>query len=168
MEIFLWLFNPSEVPLSGVKTGGVKGISLKNGDKLVCGLSINDNSEYLLVCTNSKTGKRIKISDLLLSGRAKRGNALFKKTKTVVYELLNIILVNAKDEILMNYDTDIKMIKASDIPIMDISSTGSVLSKTKVDGVYKKAELTVVSATTKKETKVAQESMDDFLESFKL
>lgn len=165
------VFNTNEVPTSGVKTGGVKGISLKDDDRVVSGLSFNASDEYILVFTNNKTAKRVKISELGIQGRAKRGSTLFKKTKTVTYELLNALNVSARDEIIMKYDTDIKIIKASEVPIMDKDSTGSAVVKTKVDTVLIKSELSTMSAPIVKEENTPQfhqESMDDFLESFKL
>lgn len=162
------LFSSKEVPISGVKTSGVRGISLKGDDVVVSGTTFNNEDEYLLVLTDSKTGKRVKTIELIKSGRAKKGNTLFKKTKTVTYHLLNTFIVNSKDIVMLKNDTDIKEIKSSEIPIMDASSTGSTISKTKIDKSFKKAELKEALSSPFLESDVVQESMDDFLESFKL
>lgn len=161
-------FDSKEVPASGVKTSGVKGINLKGDDKVISGVSFSDDVEYLLLCTNCKTGKRIRVSDLVLSGRAKRGSALFKKTKTVVYQLLCLMTISSKDTIVIKFDTELKELKSSEVPIMDINSTGSVLSKTKIDYVYKKSDLSDMIVCNTSSNEIMQESMDDFLESFKL
>ena len=166
---FYCLFDKSEVPISGVKTSGVKGINLKGDDVLVTGTTMSLDDEYLLILTNSKTGKRLKIIDLLKSGRAKRGNPLFKKTKTVTYQLLDAFTVNSKDTIILKNDTDIKELKISEIPIMDISSTGSAITKVSITDSLRKAELKDAEVSNViVETNSVQESMDDFLESFKL
>ena len=162
------MFNSKDVPISGVKTSGVKGISLKGDDTLVSGLTLNNDDEYLLILTHSKTGKRVKVSDLIKSGRAKKGNTLFKKTKTVTYQLLGAFIVNSKDAIILKNDTDIKEIKSSEIPIMDITSTGSTIYKTKISRAFKRAELKDSIICNSLENETVQESMDDFLESFKL
>ena len=60
-------------------------------------------------------------------------------------------------------------IKASEIPIMDVASTGSTISKTKVENVFVKASIMdAVCINVVLTGEPIQESMDDFLESFKL
>ncbi len=169
------LFKSSEIPLTGVKSGGVKGMNLKEG-YLVAGHSYT-HKEYLDIFTNQKTAKRIKIEELEETGRAKRGNALLKKVKTVHYELINGILTNTKDSILIKSDSEIKEIKNSEIPIMDLVSTGSTLTKHKIDFIAKKSEfMSFITNEKKQETKEETEStvkikeftMADFLDDFKL
>jgi len=129
------LFKSNEIPVSGVKTSGVKGIALKDGDVVVAGTTFTSDDEYLVVFTNKKTAKRVKLSELGLTSRAKRGMALFKKTKTVTYELLNAFIADAKMLIDTVFDTEVTRIKATEIPIMDVDSTGSNVIKTKIDSV---------------------------------
>ena len=165
-------FEPSEIPVSGVKTSGVKGISLKDGDEVVKGLTFDTSDEYLVVFTDNKTAKRVRTSELDLTGRAKRGSTLFKKTKTVTYSLLNIFIGDNKKTILMKSDTDIKEIKVTEIPIMDMASTGSSVVKTKIDNAFLLEELKDASDDINVELPAfkepEQENMDEFLEQFKL
>lgn len=120
------------------------------------------------------TGKRIKLSDLSLISRAKKGNMLFKKAKTKDYKLDYAYLTNSKDVNLCKIDTDIKEIKNSEIPIMDIASTGSVLSKKQVDlWALKPVDVNLITKEEKKEEepkKVEQEqlSFNDFVKDFKI
>ncbi len=74
----------NEIPIVGPKASGVKGINLKD-DFVVSGDSYNSDAEYINVITENKTAKRVKISDLELMSRAKRGNLIIKKTKTFTY-----------------------------------------------------------------------------------
>lgn len=165
-------FEPNEIPVSGVKTSGVKGISLKDGDVVVKGLTFDTSDEYLVVFTDNKTAKRVRTSELDLTGRAKRGSTLFKKTKTVTYSLLNIFIGDNKKTILMKSDTDIKEIKVTEIPIMDMASTGSSVVKTKIDNAFLLEELKDASDDINVELPAfkepEQENMDEFLEQFKL
>ena len=165
-------FEPSEIPVSGVKTSGVKGISLKDGDEVVKGLTFDTSDEYLVVFTDNKTAKRVRTSELDLTGRAKRGSTLFKKTKTVTYSLLNIFIGDNKKTILMKSDTDIKEIKVTEIPIMDMASTGSSVVKIKIDNAFLLEELKDASDDINVELPAfkepEQENMDEFLEQFKL
>ena len=170
---FYLRFKTSEIPVVGVKASGVKGINLKE-DYVICGADIKEEDEYLNIFTNMHTGKRIKLSDLSLISRAKKGNMLFKKAKTKDYKLDYAYLTNSKDVNLCKIDTDIKEIKNSEIPIMDIASTGSVLSKKQVDlWALKPVDVNLITKEEKKEEepkRVEQEqlSFNDFVKDFKI
>ena len=166
-------YQTQEIPLVGPKASGVKGITLKD-DCLKNMLSYNDNIEYITIFTDNKTAKRIKISDLKMHSRAKKGDMLLKKTKTVTYHVLNAFATNAKDLVLTKSDGEINIFKNSDIAIMDLSSTGSNISKYKLD----QASLVAFpeKITPLKEPKIKKPSkqessnlsMADFLDDFKL
>ncbi len=170
---FYLRFKTSEIPVVGLKASGVKGINLKE-DYVIYGASIKEEDEYLNIFTNIHTGKRIKLSDLSLISRAKKGNMLFKKAKTKDYKLDYAYLTNSKDVNLCKIDTDIKEVKNSEIPIMDITSTGSVLSKKQVDlWALKPVDVNLITKEEKKEEepkKVEQEqlSFNDFVKDFKI
>ncbi len=165
-------YKSEEIPLVGVKASGVKGINLKD-DEVVNMISYNDNYEYLTIFTDNKTAKRVKLSDLELHSRAKKGSLVLKKTKTVTYHVLNALLTSSRDLILTKALSDINIFKNSDIAIMDLASTGSSVSKYKLD----KAAVVAVKekALPKEEVKdnvVKKEpqklSMADFIDDFKI
>ena len=164
-------FKTSEIPVVGVKASGVKGINLKE-DYVIYGADIKEEDEYLNIFTNIHTGKRIKLSDLSLISRAKKGNMLFKKAKTKDYKLDYAYLTNSKDVNLCKIDTDIKEVKNSEIPIMDITSTGSVLSKKQVDlWALKSVDVNLITKEEKKEEEVKEQeqlSFNDFVKDFKI
>lgn len=167
-------YNSEEVPLVGPKASGVKGISLKD-DIVKNMISFDHNSEYLTIFTDNKTAKRVKLTDLETHSRAKKGNLLLKKTKTVTYKILNVLLTSSRDLILTKADSDINIFKNSDIAIMDLSSTGSNISKYKLDqasvvAIKEKIESNEdIEKETVEETKETKNlSMADFIEDFKL
>lgn len=168
---FYLKFKTSEIPVVGLKASGVKGINLKE-DYVIYGADIKEEDEYLNIFTNIHTGKRIKLSDLSLISRAKKGNMLFKKAKTKDYKLDYAYLTNSKDVNLCKIDTDIKEIKNSEIPIMDITSTGSVLSKKQVDlWALKPVDVNLITKEEKKEEEVKEQeqlSFNDFVKDFKI
>ena len=116
-------FNTNEIPVVGTKASGVKGINLKD-DYCVYGCPIK-REEYLNIYTNFKTIKRLKLSDISSISRAKKGNMLFKKAKTKDYKINFAYLTGTKDINLYKVDTDFHELKNSEIPIMDLASTGS-------------------------------------------
>ena len=168
-------FNTNEIPVVGSKASGVKGINLKD-DYCIYASPIN-KEEYLNIYTNYKTIKRLKLSDITPISRAKKGNMLFKKAKTKDYKILFAYLTETKDVNLYKIDTDIHELKNSDIPIMDIASTGSQV-KFNYDLFALKKELVDLTKTTAEEPKEDEEikstkkeeqlSFDAFIDDFKI
>ena len=130
---------------------------------------------------NNKTSKRVKISELELHTRAKKGSNIMKKIKSFDYKILIALITNSRDNIILNVDGDLKMIKGSDIPIMDLSSTGSNIAKSNIlnafvpatyetyketDDIQEKEEIQEDVQEEKKE--IEQTSLDDFYQDFKL
>ncbi len=166
-------YNTEEIPLIGLKASGVKSMKLDN-DEVILGDSFNEEAEYLNVFTNNLTGKRIKISDLKTLSRAKKGTMLIKKNKTVNYYITNAFITNMKDIIIMKKDNELTEIKNSDIPIMDLLSNGSNITKGHVNEFKLKYKCEKVINNVgkvkeeKKEEKEEQISFADFTEDFKL
>ena len=168
-------FNTNEIPVVGSKASGVKGINLKE-DYCIYASPIN-KEEYLNIYTNYKTIKRLKLSDIIPISRAKKGNMLFKKAKTKDYKILFAYLTETKDINLYKIDTDIHELKNSDIPIMDIASTGSQV-KFNYDLFALKKELVDLTKTSfeapkdveeiKPPKKEEQLSFDSFIDEFKI
>lgn len=167
-------YASEEVPLVGTKASGVKGINLKD-DVVKNMVSYSDHYEYITIFTDNKTAKRIKLSDLETHSRAKKGSLLIKKTKTVTYKILNALLTSSRDLILTKADSDINIFKNSDIAIMDLSSTGSNISKYKLDKASVVAIKEKIETEEKKEPEKEEKnkepkklSMEDFLDDFKI
>ena len=143
-------FNTNEIPVVGTKASGVKGINLKN-DYCVYASPIN-KEEYLNIYTNFKTIKRLKLSDISSISRAKKGNMLFKKAKTKDYKINFAYLTETRDINFYRVDTDFHELKNSEIPIMDLASTGSSV-KYNYDLFTLKKELIDLTKDTPEEPK---------------
>lgn len=161
-------FASSTIPTSGVRTSGVKGIALKEDDVVVGGSSIKPSDEYLVLFTDNKTAKRVKISDIEESGRAKRGTLVIKKVKSNIYRIAFALLGDSKSQYNLKYIDEVKEIKASDIPIMDKSSTGSNITKKDISFVSLLANLVIIEEGDYEQEKLKTLDEDDFLEEFKL
>lgn len=165
-------YTTSEIPVSGAKTSGVKGINLKE-DEVASAFTYNSDDEYINVFTNQGTAKRIKVKDLNTLSRAKRGTTLIKKVKTKNYEVINAFVTKTKDNIGLLCKEDIIELKNSDIPIMDLISTGSIISKQKISNAFILKELKTipnesVEVKMEEETKAVEMTIDDFIDDFKL
>ena len=180
--------DSNEIPLVGAKASGVKGINVKDDVVVTC-MSPENYDEYITIFTNKNTSKRIKISELDQMSRAKKGATLIKKVKSTNYKVINAISVNNRDIVSLKTDGEFKEIKTTELPIMDLSSTGSSICKTKIEETFKVAELVErkielnQSLTPKKDEVKKEESeielptlkeekkeltIDDFIDDFKL
>lgn len=167
-------YMASEIPLSGPKAAGVKGINLKD-DTVISGICYSEKDEYIDIFTNQKTAKRVKLSELNMLSRAKRGTTLIKKVKSTNYEIIKAFSTSTKDIIGIKSKDDIYLVKNSDIPIMDKESTGSVILKQTISDVFISQELDIIKdedielpKIKKEEEKIQELTIDDFLNDFKL
>ena len=86
------------------------------------------------------------------------------------------MLSETKDIFNVKIDDEIKEIKNSEIPIMDLASTGSVITKKDLTNVYKVVKVIKFKESKKEEVKeetpepgeVKELTIDDFLDDFKL
>lgn len=159
-------FQKLEVPIVGVRGSGVRGILLK--DDFVVALLSFDETEYITLFTNQSTAKRIRMSEIDTTGRAKRGGTFIKKVKSVSYEILTVIEGTIKSEITYITEDGKSFIKNTDIPIMDLASTGSSISKKQILDALETVTLTSlvlqdeVEVESVKEEEVVQFTLDDF------
>jgi len=165
----LW-YDINEIPIVGLKTSGVKSINLK--DDTVVNISNFDVStnEYITVITDKGTAKRIKLSDFEKTSRAKRGLLILREVKTNPYRIIKTFIIDNKSFIGIK-NKDIKILKNTEIPILDRYSVGSQISKQNIKNAFVNVELikkeeikkeTFIKETPK-ENKVSLKEIDDRL-----
>ena len=81
----------SDIPYYGTSAGGLKGINLKPNDKVVSAIYCNKDDDFLVI-TNRHTIKRMKVSDVALTKRARAGNKIIKLLKSNPY----LVIAGAK------------------------------------------------------------------------
>lgn len=145
----LW-YDRSEVPVIGLKTAGVKSINLKD-DYVVSSCVFDAKAEYVIIVTHKGLAKRVKLSEFEKTSRAKRGLLLLREVKSNPQEVIKVYVSDAKHNIIINANGNDKEIKLTEIPIMDRYSTGSLVSKAKIDYVRNKAILTKDDSMMKEE-----------------
>ena len=175
----LW-YNASEIPVVGVKAAGVKAIKLDN-DFVVSAEIFNKTSEYITVFTDKGTAKRVKLSEMEKSSRARKGLLLIRLIKTNPHKILSVHITNTKDLIGMLNIKGITILKNSEITIADRYSTGSTISKVRIVSTFNVKELenkddikeVEVKEEVKKEVSLKEIdeeilTIDDFLDDFKI
>lgn len=173
-------FNTDEIPEFGLKAGGVKAIKLSEDDAVSSAFVISENKEYLAIFTDKNTAKRIKVEDIEMSSRAKKGSLIIKSPKSKKYSIFKVFNISSKS-IVGIVDGTIGYLKSSDINIMDKQSVGSVITKKNIDNIFVVTKLKEIKSSelkekeTKKETseevkpkEEKQLTMSDFFEEFKI
>ncbi len=177
----LW-YSANEIPVVGLKASGVKSIKLDN-DYVVSAEIFNKDSEYMTVFTDKNTAKRVKLSELEKSSRARKGLLLVRLVKTNPHKLISSYITNTKDKIGVINLKGINIFKNAEIPIADRYSTGSSISNVRVVKTFiptelgnkddiKEVEIIETIEEPKKEVSLKEIdeeilTIDDFLDDFK-
>lgn len=131
---FALKFTTEEVPITGVKTSGVKAIGLK--EDFVVSANFFKEEEFLLIATDKKTCKRIKIDDIKSATRARKGTRVIREVVTNPYRIKKALILNSRDEIGIKEKQGIYYLKTSEIPIVDLLSTGKTITKENIEDVF--------------------------------
>ena len=153
-------YDINEIAIVGVKAAGVKAISLKDNDTVING-EVYNGEDFVLVLTDKKTAKRVRISEFEKTSRARRGVQIIRDVKTNPYHIINSFIVNNKNNIGIIFKEDIEYKKVTDIPILDRYSTGNSLSNQTINGMF--IEKNVINPKEIKEEikEISLETIDD-------
>lgn len=151
----LW-FAVNEVPVVGLKTGGVKAINLKDDVVVSVNNFASEDTEYISILTDKSTGKRVKLSEFDKSSRARRGLMILKEVKTNPYRVLKAFAMDQKNYIGI-LTSDINYLKLTELPILDRYSTGSSIAKKPILDAFKQNNLEKVEEDKKPEIKEEKE-----------
>lgn len=171
----LW-YDTSEIPVTGVKSSGVKSVTLKN-DEVVSGQVFTNDMEFITVATLKSTLKRVRILEIEKTSRARKGIQIIRDVKTNPYKIAKALIISNRHEIGIKYQNDISYMKLTEIGIMDRYSTGSSVSKDKLVTIFERQNLTKEVEEVKPEIKESVKleeidkkiiSLDDYLDNFKL
>lgn len=166
-------YNTNEIPVTGLKTSGVKAITLKN-DNLVSGLLANDE-ETLAIITEKNTAKRIRIKDIDTLSRARKGMRIIRDVKTNPYYINSSFIVNSKSIIGIKTNNSINNIKVTEIPFLDNLSTGTSIGKEIVNASFALCTLDEIKENIQNEEITEEElrtvddkimTIGDFLDNF--
>ena len=152
-------FKTEELPVVGLRASGVKAIKLSPGDNVVNAFVISPLKEYISIFTNRNTAKRLKVEDINLLTRAKKGSIVIKSPKSKTYNLFRVFNTSSKS--IFGIITDeIGYVKSSDINIMDNQSTGSAFTKKSVNDIFVVTKYTDITKNDKGDSDI-DETIDN-------
>ena len=110
-------YSLTDIPSTGVKSKGVKGLNLAKGDILASGCAVNKDTTALFFMTKSGNMKRVKLSDIQEGNRPVKGSLIAKKVKSNPQEIIYVNVISSYDVLhFFNGKEDVEL-KASDIPL---------------------------------------------------
>ena len=175
-------YKNDEIPLTGLKSSGVKAISLKNDHVVAGSIFSEEQLDYLTLITSKNTAKRIKISEIEPIARARRGLQVIREVKTNPYYIMNAFILSHRDIITIKTTEGFKTMKITEIPITDRYSTGSSISKHSIYETFINTRLTDIDKINEDKEEIIEEveevslehideqimTIDDFLDDFKI
>ncbi|MFY0742741.1 DNA topoisomerase IV subunit A [Solibacillus silvestris] len=134
-------FPMEDLPVTGVKTAGVKGIIVKEGEYLAAvALLKPDQEQELVIVTQRGAVKRMLLSELELGNRAKRGVVILKELKSNPHRIFTILVVNFRNTFTIETEKGVQeTISVTSLTRADRYSNGSLRIDTEGDGAISRA-----------------------------
>lgn len=128
-------FSLDEVPITGVKTGGVKAINLKDQDFVVSVNPISQESkEDIMLITHRGAVKKMVINEIESGVRAKRGVLTLRELKSNPHRVYDVLLVEKNDLLVIETEKGQETIEVNAFRPSDRYSNGSFVVDTEKDG----------------------------------
>jgi topoisomerase IV subunit A len=102
-------FPMEELPVTGVKTGGVKGITLKDGEALV-GINVltpNDTT-YVAIVTHRGAVKKMNVAEVEMTSRAKRGLKVLTELKANPHRIVAVVKVTDGEQLMIETEKGVQ------------------------------------------------------------
>ncbi len=129
-------FPLEEVPVTGLRTAGVKGLNLKEGDEAVSAVMIDaEQTPDLVLATQRGAAKKMKLSEFESGSRAKRGVVMLRELKSNPHRVVAVIGTTGKEEILLETTEGLRSpIAPGRLKAVDRYSNGSFIVDEATDG----------------------------------
>ena len=117
-------FDSKEIGATSRATSGVKGINIKDDDKVIAAMAIRNEKDCIAVFSHGGLSKKIDLSELPLQKRAGKGLICYKTTD-MTGKVAAATLVEDSDSVLIIGDKTSICISASDISRLGRPSIGN-------------------------------------------
>ena len=122
-------YSLDEVPITGVKTAGVKAINVKDGDSVVAFTLIKkDSQDFFVLVTHRGAMKKLARKELEPSSRAKRGVVVLRELKSNAHRVIDVVYVSNADFVIPHTAAGVsEPIAVKEMKSVDRYSNGSFL-----------------------------------------
>lgn len=116
-------YEVQEIPQSGLKTKGVRGLSLVPDDEIAA-VHVLDQEPVVILAADGSL-KRLKREELPVLRRPAKGQRMFKQVKSRGYTISDMDCLPVHESVELVSGSDHSTIRASEIPLMTAASTFS-------------------------------------------
>lgn len=128
-------FSLDEVPITGVKTSGVKAINLKDSDYVVSVNAVSlQSKEDIMLVTQRGAVKKMSLSEIEAGLRAKRGVLTLRELKSNPHRVFEVLLVEKNDQLVIETEKGQETIEVNSFRPADRYSNGSFVIDTEKEG----------------------------------
>ena len=121
---YLLKYNDDEVAFMGLKAMGVKGIQLGKDDELIKVLLTGLNDEILCL-TQRGNIKKLKVKDIVLSTRNKKGSLGIKTIKSNPHYFVDCVKLEPNQEVSIQTEDNVVKLTVSLFKAVDLNSVGT-------------------------------------------
>ncbi|MEG0528294.1 MAG: DNA topoisomerase IV subunit A [Longicatena sp.] len=147
----------SLIPLTSPRSKGVKAIKLVS-DTVASACVYRGDAKQLVVFSDNCALKRLKMSDIEITGRPTKGNMICKKVKSKPYMIEKIEMYDLNDEIIVA-NGDVHKIVSKDIALMSKDATFSTPIPA-IQDFYTLEKLSYIEQIEKTQDEVAVEEKE--------
>lgn len=120
-------FETKNIAAIGRNTAGVKSIKLNEDDSVLTGFPITPNTQYIAIIAENGLGKKMKIDDFILQGRAGKGISIYKESSIRGAEP-----VSNEDNLLIIGKPNSICISVEDLPTLSKLGQGNQIIKNSI------------------------------------
>lgn len=121
-------FATSDINPIGRATSGVRAIKLSEDDEVLVGLPVHNENDQLAVFSEYGLGKKTKLEELPMQGKAGKGLYIYKATPSTG-DIAGVTLISDNDNILLVGKPNSICISAKDVPEYSRISMGNMMVK---------------------------------------
>lgn len=121
-------FSTKEIAPIGRVAAGVKTIKLSDGDEVITGIPIHKETDSLSIFSSNGYGKKVKIDEIPIQGRAGKGVCVYKPTQ-VTGEVSGVAMIDDTDNLLLIGKPNSICISAVEVPLISRSGFGNIMIK---------------------------------------
>lgn len=120
-------FETKNIAAIGRNTAGVKSIKLNEDDRVLTGFPITSNTQYIAIIAENGLGKKMKIDDFILQGRAGKGISIYKESS-----IRGVEPVSNEDNLLIIGKPNSICISVEDLPTLSKLGQGNQIIKNSI------------------------------------
>lgn len=124
----LW-FDETEISPVGQRALGVIGIQLKDNDKVINAIKVNENEQpNLVIATQRGACKRMKLTEFERSTRARRGTTMLRELKAKPHRIIGFFSLDKEENLTFKTEQEDSIITTPyELPVSDRHSNGSFI-----------------------------------------